>query len=93
MFFGSLAKGTYTAYSDADILIVSDELPRNPLDRIVMFLDSSIPIDLEVRAYTTKEILNLARSKSKFMKEIVETAIILAGDKTILQKIKHVIRE
>ncbi|MEM3740693.1 MAG: nucleotidyltransferase domain-containing protein, partial [Candidatus Korarchaeum sp.] len=28
---GSLARGDYTAFSDADIIIISDEVPENPI--------------------------------------------------------------
>ncbi|WP_245218405.1 nucleotidyltransferase domain-containing protein [Pyrobaculum islandicum] len=44
---GSLARGDYTAFSDADVVIVLREDGRRPMDRIPDFLDSSFPIDLE----------------------------------------------
>lgn len=36
--FGSLAKGTYTPFSDIDILIVVEDIAKNPLDRIPVYI-------------------------------------------------------
>lgn len=34
---GSLAKGDCTAFSDADIVIITDDVPKRPIDRLVDF--------------------------------------------------------
>ena len=52
---GSLAKGDYTAFSDADVIIIVKRTPKQPAERIIDFLDPSLSIDLEPRIYTTDE--------------------------------------
>jgi len=54
---GSLAKGTYTGASDADLLIIADDVPRRSLDRYKIFADDSLSLDIEPRVFTTKEFL------------------------------------
>jgi predicted nucleotidyltransferase len=85
---GSLAKGDYTAFSDADILIIFDEASKNPIDRIKEFIDPSLPIEIEPRIYTTNELLKMAKEKRKIIKEIIEYGKLLAGDKKIIKTIK-----
>ena len=89
---GSLAKGNYTAFSDADVVIISDNVPENPLDRIKIFLDPTLPIDVQPRVYTTQEILKMARQKRRIIEEIVRHGKILAGDEKILKEIEMMFR-
>jgi predicted nucleotidyltransferase len=60
---GSLATGSYTGTSDADILVITDNVPANVLERYAPFSDPEFPIDLEPRVYTTEEFLTLQRLK------------------------------
>ncbi|MHA1590513.1 MAG: nucleotidyltransferase domain-containing protein [Candidatus Njordarchaeales archaeon] len=90
---GSLAKGNYTAFSDADVIIISDNVPENLLDRIKMFIDPTLPIDIQPRVYTTKEILKMAHQKRKIIEEILNHGKILAGDEKILKEIERSLGE
>jgi len=90
---GSLAKGNYTAFSDADVIIISDNVPENLLDRIKMFIDPTLPIDIQPRVYTTKEILKMAHQKRKIIEEILNHGKILAGDEKILKEIEKSLGE
>jgi len=85
---GSLAKGDYTAFSDADILIILDETSKNPIDRIKEFIDPSLPIEIEPRVYTTNELLKMAKEKRRIIEEIINYGKLLAGDKKIIKAIK-----
>lgn len=38
--FGSVARGDFTAESDTDLLVISDELPRDPKTRISLLFDA-----------------------------------------------------
>jgi predicted nucleotidyltransferase len=44
---GSFARGNYTGSSDADILVIADDVPTNVLERYALFSDPEFPIDLE----------------------------------------------
>lgn len=89
---GSLAKGDYTAFSDADILIIFDETPKNPIDRIKEFIDPSLPIEVEPRVYTTNEVLKMAKEKRRIIKEAIRYGKLLAGDREIINTIKNALK-
>ena len=90
---GSLARGDYTAYSDADVVIISDNVPERPIDRIVDFIDPSLPIDIDPRVYTTEEILTMAKEGRKIVKEIVNYGKVLAGDKEITNVLRRLMEK
>ena len=90
---GSLARGDYTAYSDADIIIISDNVPKRPIDRITEYIDPTLPIDIQPIVYTTQEILKMAKQKRKIIKEIITHGKILAGNKQIINKLKQLTQE
>ena len=90
---GSLARGDYTAFSDADVLIISDRVPERPVDRIAEFLDPTLPIDLEPRVYTSEEFLRMAREGRRVVREAVEYGILLAGDEEVLREAKEALAE
>ena len=87
---GSLARGDYTAYSDADVVIIIRESHLNPIDRIVEYLDPTLPIDLEPRVYTIKEITRMAIERRRIIWEIIKYGKVLAGDKGIVETLKKI---
>jgi len=89
---GSLARGDYTAYSDADVVIIIRESRLNPVDRIVEYLDPTLPIDLEPRVYTVEEIIRMAVERRRIVKEIIEYGRILGGDERIIDDLKRIHR-
>ncbi len=83
----SLARGDYTVFSDADIVIVvPNDYSKKFLDRIPDFIDPTLPIDIEPRVYTKNEILRLAEKSVCIVKEIVDYDIIIAGDRNVVEK-------
>jgi len=89
---GSLARGDYTAYSDADVVIVSDNVPERPIDRLAEFIDPTLPIDLEPRVYTTREIIKMAEEGRRVVKEIISYGKVLAGDATLIDVLRSKFR-
>jgi predicted nucleotidyltransferase len=88
---GSLARGDYTAFSDADVvLVVNDNYPKRYPDRISDFIDPTLPIDVEPRVHTISELLELARRRSGLIKEILKYGVLLAGDSGLLTVIRSV---
>ena len=76
---GSLAKGTYTGSSDADLLVVADELPARSLERYALYADASPSVDVEPRVYTTTELQNEIRQGDHFVIETITKGIPLFG--------------
>ena len=77
---GSLAKGNYTGNSDADILVIAENLPSRVLERYALFSEPKMSIDLEPRAYTPKEFIYMIHQGDRFALESLEIGIPLYGD-------------
>lgn len=86
---GSLARGDYTAFSDADLVIIVGQTYRKPVERIKDYIDPSLSIDIEPRVYTIDELLRMAKEKRRIVREILEHGILLAGNDDILKMIKE----
>ncbi|MGQ9608231.1 MAG: nucleotidyltransferase domain-containing protein [bacterium] len=79
--FGSLARGDYGTYSDADVLLILSESPyQRYFDRIPkyapVFLDFFMPVD--IFPYTRNEINIMLEKGNLFIKSIFDDCISLA---------------
>jgi len=84
---GSLANGTYTGTSDADLLIIADDVPTRSLDRYALFANGSLSIDLEPRIFTTNEFVQLIQEGDHFAIESMKKGIPLYGE-TFIEGLK-----
>jgi predicted nucleotidyltransferase len=85
---GSLARGDYTAFSDADVvIIVRDDYPKKLPDRISDFIDPTLPVDVEPRVCTLSEFSKMAQNKERIIREIEKYGIVLAGDVSFVKDI------
>jgi predicted nucleotidyltransferase len=85
---GSLARGDYTAFSDADVvIIVRDDYPKKLPDRISDFIDPKLPVDVEPRVYTLSEFSKMVQNKERIVREIEKYGIVLAGDVSFMKDI------
>jgi len=89
---GSLAKGRYTGTSDADILVVADNVPENVLERYALYAEPKMPIDVEPRVYTTQELVTKIRQGDRFVLESLEVGIPLYGEQ-FLNDLKQSLRQ
>jgi hypothetical protein len=78
---GSFARGSYTGSSDADILVIADNVPANVLERYALFSDPEFPTDLEPRVYTKKEFVRMIRQGNRFALESLEIGVPLHGER------------
>jgi len=76
---GSLARGNYTGTSDADVLVIAEDLPGSVLERYAPFSEPKMPIDLEPRVYTPEEFTGKIRECDRFALESLEIGIPLYG--------------
>ena len=87
---GSLARGNYTAFSDADVVVVvRDDYPKKLPERVEDFMDPTLPVDLEPRVYTLSELLELARSGARIVEEVLRYGVLLAGDRGVLEELSR----
>ncbi len=89
---GSLARGNYTTFSDVDVVVVYDNAPPRYMDRIELFLDPSLPIDVEPRVYTSEELLTMAKECRLLAKEIAYHGKLLAGDSDLLDNVRDLVK-
>lgn len=85
---GSLARGDYTAYSDADLIIIIKESRKEPAKRISQYIDPTLPIDTDVMVYTLEEILRMAKEGRRLVKELITYGKLLAGSKEVIDKLR-----
>jgi len=85
---GSLARGDYTAFSDADVVIVHDSPPPRMLDRVAEFIGPSASVDIESRVYALSKLIGMAGEGRKLVEEVVVYGKVLAGDETVIEVIK-----
>ncbi|MEM2294468.1 MAG: nucleotidyltransferase domain-containing protein, partial [Nitrososphaerota archaeon] len=69
---GSLARGDYTAFSDADIIIVVEESREKPVERLTKYMEAKVSIDIEPRVYTIKELREMMKNNAGIVREIAE---------------------
>ncbi len=76
---GSLAKGTYTGSSDADVLVIADDVPGRMQERYALFAEPTLGIDLEPRIYTTKEFQRKMEEGDLFLEDSLRFGVTLYG--------------
>ena len=76
--FGSYARGNYNLASDFDIIVISDRLKGNPLERtreLYMLNEEFLPVD--IIAYTRKEFLKALENLSPSALDAMEYGKVL----------------
>ncbi|ACS91077.1 nucleotidyltransferase domain-containing protein [Thermococcus sibiricus] len=79
--FGSYARGNYNLASDFDIIVISDKLKGNPLERtrgLYMLNEEFLPVD--IIAYTRKEFLKALENLSPSALDAMEYGKVLYDD-------------
>lgn len=61
--YGSMARGDNNLWSDIDFIVISDNLPNNPLKRSE-FLYSLTEISIEVKGFTRNEFLKMIEKRN-----------------------------
>lgn len=74
--FGSLVKREYTQYSDADIILIFENLPEDIRERFLKIYKYSKGI-VQPRSYTLEEIKKLIEEGNTFIIEALEEGWIL----------------
>jgi predicted nucleotidyltransferase len=81
LIFGSVAKGTDTARSDIDLLIVSDELTLEELYALLSCPEAQLARTIQPQIYRKDEFRKRLESGSVFLKrELADDTIVLFGE-------------
>ncbi len=85
---GSTSRGDFNKWSDIDVIIISENLPENPLKRFDK-LTPHIRPGIEPIPLKPADATRLARKKAPVTKEIIN-GIILRDDLKIIQKLRNI---
>jgi len=86
--YGSAAKGSFGIGSDIDILVVSDNLPKNPNKRLKMLYEidpTRAPID--PKGYTPSEIKKMLAKGHPLILDALSDGVILYTEESYLREL------
>jgi len=86
---GSVARGTFGVGSDVDILVVAENLPQNPNERLKLLYEldqTRAPID--VKAYTPAEFSRMLAKGHPLAMDALEDGKVLYADEAYLRKVR-----
>lgn len=87
--FGSLARGDYHQYSDADFCLVLAEVPRSPFEgynRVVACDPSGV---VQPLVYGPDQFRQMVRQANGLALEVLADGLFLAGDEAFWQEIEQ----
>lgn len=90
--FGSMARGDYTDESDIDVLVVADDLPRDPREAFAMLRSLRMP-RVNPIGFETGAFIRRLREGSTFILEILEDGKVLYADKAFLEEVETIFKE
>ncbi|MEM0490813.1 MAG: nucleotidyltransferase domain-containing protein [Ignisphaera sp.] len=90
--FGSRARGDYTDRSDIDILVVADDLPKDPRESFALLRDTSFT-NVNPIGFNTESFLKKLKDGSAFVIEVIEDGKILYIDNEFLDKVMKIYRD
>jgi len=77
--YGSFARGDFNLGSDIDVLIISDSLPRHPMERMEL-LYCYIEGGIEPKGYTKDEFLKMLESNNQAVVNALKEGVVLLDD-------------
>lgn len=90
--FGSRARGDYTDKSDIDILVVADNLPKDPRESFAVLRDIDF-VKIHPIGFNTEIFLKKLKEGSTFIIEIIEEGKPLYADKEFLEQVMNIYKE
>ena len=82
--YGSVAKGTDTASSDIDLLVVADELTLEELFEVLAPVEASLARKINPTLYTTKEFEDRRAAHNPFLTRVLDSEhIVLIGNEDV----------
>ncbi|ASJ04953.1 MULTISPECIES: nucleotidyltransferase domain-containing protein [Thermococcus] len=88
LLYGSVARGTFGLGSDVDVLVVAEDLPRNPNERLKLLYDldrTRAPID--AKAYTPGEIRKMLLRGHPLILDALSDGKVLYADEDYLEEL------
>lgn len=83
---GSYARGDFNKWSDVDVMLITDEIKGNPLERL---REIDNPPGYEVIIWTIDEFRIMLRKRNPLALEALNRGVILRDDYNIVNIISH----
>lgn len=77
LLFGSLARGDAAPGSDADLLIILHDSDLPFLDRFPRYRPAGVAIDIDIFAYTRKELRKMIAAGNRFVQQALREGVEL----------------
>jgi len=93
LLYGSLARGTFGLGSDVDILVISENLPKNPNERLKLLYEldrTHAPID--AKAYTPGEVKKMLLKGHPLIMDALAEGKVLYADEDYLRELMAMFR-
>jgi len=90
--YGSYARGDYTEESDIDILVVADDLPKDPRDAYIKLVIPEKP-EINPIGFNTEVFIKKLEKGEPFILEVLEDGKIICGDQEFQERIIEIYRE
>jgi predicted nucleotidyltransferase len=81
--FGSRARGDFTQYSDYDVLVVGDEIPKDPrkiANDLYLKIIKMFPGEVDAVLMNTEVFLKKLKEGSPFLLQIIEEGKVIEED-------------
>jgi len=90
--YGSYARGDYTEESDIDILVVADDLPKDPRDAYIKLVIPEKP-EINPIGFNTETFIKKLEKAEPFILEVLEDGKIICSDQEFQTRIMEIYRE
>lgn len=88
--YGSAVKGSFGLGSDVDILVVADDLPDNPVERLKLLYElDKTKAPLDVKGYKPDEVKRMLAKGHPLIMDALSDGIILYGEKAYVEEIRR----
>lgn len=90
--FGSRVRGDYTDESDVDILVVADDLPKDPREVFVILRNTKY-INVNPIGFNTEVFIKKLKTGSTFILEILDDGKIIYADNQFQKQVMNIYEE
>ena len=78
--YGSYARGDFNEWSDIDVLVIAEQLPENPVERLSLIEDCMARVAGVEPLLLTPDMVQRMRGKNLAVREAFEKGVVLVDD-------------
>jgi predicted nucleotidyltransferase len=78
--YGSYARGDFNEWSDIDVLVIAEQLPENPIERLSLVQDCMARVAGVEPLLLTPDMVQRIRGRNLAVREALEKGVVLIDD-------------